>query len=82
MSAVAHTPESLRVSWHPGWYTAAAAGPESSEGVERWLPERDSGEQESRVEYLAPLTVTGAPAVAPSAPPSRRRLLQGSRPGL
>ncbi|MGI3199230.1 protein kinase domain-containing protein [Streptomyces sp. GLT-R25] len=81
MSAVAHTPESLRESWHPGWYAAAAAGHESSEGVERWLPERDSGEQESRVEYLAPLTVTGASADAPAAPPSRRRLLQGLAAG-
>ncbi|MEV2231993.1 serine/threonine-protein kinase [Streptomyces phaeochromogenes] len=81
MSAVARTPESLRESWHPGWYTAASAGPESSEGVERWLPERDSGEQESRVEYLATLTVAGAPAGVPSAPPSRRRLLQGLATG-
>ena len=87
MSAVAHTPESLRESWHPGWYVAAAAGPESSEGVEgvegveRWLPERDSGERESRVEYVAPLTVTDVPADEPSAPPSRRRLLQGLAAG-
>ncbi|WP_328843686.1 serine/threonine-protein kinase [Streptomyces sp. NBC_00258] len=81
MSAVAHTPETLRESWHPGWYTAATAGSESSEGVQRWLPERDSGEQESRVEYVAPLTVTDVPADAPSAPPSRRRLLQGLAAG-
>lgn len=81
MSAVDHTPESLRDSWRPGWYTAAAAGPESSEGVQRWLPERDSGERESRVEYVAPLTVTDVPADAPSAPPSRRRLLQGLAAG-
>jgi len=74
MSAMVHTPRSLREGFRPGWYTAAGAGPEPAE---RWLPERDSGEQESRVEYVAPLTVTEAPPV----PPSRRRLLRGLTAG-
>ncbi|WP_030615188.1 serine/threonine-protein kinase [Streptomyces fulvoviolaceus] len=74
MSAVGHTARSLRESVRPGWYTAAGAGP--SEDAERWLPDRDSGERESRVEYLAPLTVTDVPAAVPTAP-SRRRLLRG-----
>ncbi|MGW3415079.1 protein kinase domain-containing protein [Streptomyces sp. NPDC000888] len=75
VTAAGHTAASLRAGLRPGWLTPA---PATAAGDERWLPERESGEGESRVEYVAPMTVTGAsaPTVA-SAPerPSRRRLL-------
>ncbi|NGO13290.1 protein kinase [Streptomyces sp. HC44] len=105
ISAVGHTARSLSASVGPGWFTAAGAaaaarseaarGPaaEPAEGDQRWLPERDSGERESRVEYVAPVTLPNAaalpeaapvtfpdvPAYAPDVPaaPSRRRLLRG-----
>ncbi|MDN3024553.1 serine/threonine-protein kinase [Streptomyces sp. S.PB5] len=76
--AVGHTPESLRESLRPGWYTAAGPEPDAARNSERWLPERDSGEGESRVEYIAPVTVTD---VTPE-PPSRRRLFGGRMAGV
>ncbi|WP_225859600.1 serine/threonine-protein kinase [Streptomyces albicerus] len=76
VAATGHTAQSLRQSVGPGWFTAA--GPVG--GDERWLPERGSGERESRVEYVAPLTIRDVPVAAPAAP-SRRRLLQGLAAG-
>ncbi|MCI3270292.1 serine/threonine-protein kinase [Streptomyces cylindrosporus] len=52
--AAGHTTDTLREGLRPGWYLA----PEPVAETERWLPERDSGERESRVEYVAPMTVT------------------------
>ena len=77
VSATGYGARSLRGSLRPGWFTAA----EPVEEEERWLPERDSGERASRVEYVAPVTVPDVPAAAPPAPPSRRRLLQGLAAG-
>ncbi|PWI18873.1 serine/threonine protein kinase [Streptomyces sp. Act143] len=67
----------------PGWYTAAGSEPEAAQGDELWLPERESGERESRVEYMV------GDAAAPDVPetpapeetvaevrPSRRGLLR------
>ncbi|MFG2024325.1 PQQ-binding-like beta-propeller repeat protein [Streptomyces sp. NPDC048825] len=76
VAATGYTAQSLRERLRPGWFTAA--GPVG--GDERWLPERGSGEGESRVEYVAPLTVQDVPVAAPAAP-SRRRLLQGLAAG-
>jgi eukaryotic-like serine/threonine-protein kinase len=81
VAAVGHTAESLRRSARPGWFDGdAGSGPRSADGDatlapkptdsdERWLPERDSGERLSRVEYVAPVTVTDAPTPAPDASP-------------
>ncbi|WP_329340063.1 PQQ-binding-like beta-propeller repeat protein [Streptomyces sp. NBC_00663] len=49
---------SPRGGLHPGWYTGAGPEPEASRGGELWLPERESGERESRVEYMAPVPET------------------------
>lgn len=84
IAATGHTARSLRAGLRAGWFTAGARkGPDRADGGERWVAERDSGERESRVEYVAPVTVTNLPAApavpdAPStsAPPSRRRLLR------
>jgi outer membrane protein assembly factor BamB len=93
ISAVGHTARSLHESLRPGWFTASApveAVTDPAEAGQRWLPERGSGERESRVEYVAPVTVTDVavpqeadqvtvtdvPAGAPVVP-SRRRLLRG-----
>ncbi|MEU6378111.1 serine/threonine-protein kinase [Streptomyces sp. NPDC046909] len=63
----------------PGWFTAGGPETVASQGGELWLPERESGERESRVEYVAPVVVTetAVPEV-PSTParPSRRGLLR------
>ncbi|MGW2523401.1 protein kinase domain-containing protein [Streptomyces sp. NPDC001617] len=84
-----HTADTLREGLRPGWYTKAASPlAEPAEEIERWLPERDSGERESRVEYVAPMTMTGVTAadatvadvtdstVADGERPSRRGLLR------
>ncbi|MDN3020784.1 serine/threonine-protein kinase [Streptomyces sp. S.PB5] len=63
----------------PGWYTAAGPGPDASQGGELWLPERESGERESRVEYVAPVAVTETvvpEVLSPPVRPSRRGLLR------
>ncbi|MGW1543573.1 serine/threonine-protein kinase [Streptomyces sp. NPDC002309] len=73
VEATGHTAQSLRAGLRRGWHTGAAP-PGPADGAERWLPERDSGERASGVEYAAPMTVTDAPTPAP---PSRRRLLRG-----
>ncbi|MFF5492892.1 PQQ-binding-like beta-propeller repeat protein [Streptomyces aquilus] len=66
---------SPRGGLRPGWYTAAGPGPDTSPGGELWLPDRESGERESRVEYVAPVAET-PPTVLPEARPSRRGLLR------
>ncbi|MEU6146699.1 serine/threonine-protein kinase [Streptomyces sp. NPDC047081] len=80
-AAAGHTPDTLREGLRPGWYLAPVPAGER----ERWLPERDSGERESRVEYVAPMTVTEvtdipdvtADAGVPTAErPSRRGMLR------
>lgn len=79
VAAAGHTARSLREGLRAGWYAAGApGGPESADGGERWIPDHHSGERQSRVEYVAPVTVTDVPAVVeppPQQPPSRRRLL-------
>ncbi|MBG0855966.1 serine/threonine-protein kinase [Streptomyces spinoverrucosus] len=83
-----HTGRSLRDSTRPGWLPFAPeraqdAGPERAEDGERWVADRDSGPERSRVEYLAPPTVLSearpAAEVRQDAPSgrglSRRRLL-------
>ncbi|SNX57872.1 serine/threonine protein kinase [Streptomyces sp. TLI_55] len=64
---------SPRGGLRPGWYTAAGPGPDVAQGAELWLPERESGERESRVEYVAPVAETEPPV--PEVP-SRRGLLR------
>ncbi len=81
VAATGHTARSLREGLRPGWYTAAPSEPPAAaEGGERWIADHDSGERESRVEYVAPVTVTDVSAVThappPVAPPSRRGLLR------
>ncbi|MFG2457426.1 PQQ-binding-like beta-propeller repeat protein [Streptomyces sp. NPDC048523] len=81
VAAAGHTTVSLRESLRPGWYgSGAVKEPRTVRSGARWVPGHDSGERESRVEYVAPPTATDIPAVtdvtpAP-APPSRRRLLR------
>ncbi|MFJ8105427.1 PQQ-binding-like beta-propeller repeat protein [Streptomyces sp. NPDC096132] len=78
VAATGHTARSLREGLRAGWYTPGAPRrPAASDGGERWIPEHGSGERESRVEYVAPMTVTDVPQAAEPAPraPSRRRLL-------
>ncbi|MBE8472832.1 protein kinase domain-containing protein [Streptomyces justiciae] len=68
---------SPRGGLRPGWYTAAGPQPEASQGDELWLPERESGERESRVEYVTPVAETPVPEVlTPPVRPSRRGLLR------
>jgi len=68
---------SLRGGLRPGWYTAAGPGPDTSPGGELWLPDREPGERESRVEYVAPVAETQVPeALSPPVRPSRRGLLR------
>ncbi|GLP68648.1 hypothetical protein TUSST3_52710 [Streptomyces sp. TUS-ST3] len=81
VAAAGHTTQSLRAGLRPGWYTPGAAKePETAPSGARWVPGHDSGERESRVEYVAPVTVTDVPEVThvspPPAPPSRRGLLR------
>ncbi|MFE9766587.1 PQQ-binding-like beta-propeller repeat protein [Streptomyces sp. NPDC005808] len=81
VGAAGHSAASLRAALRPGWLTSA---PATVAGDERWLPERESGEGESRVEYIAPETVTGVSASNSSpAPerPSRRGLLTAAAGG-
>lgn len=74
VAAAGHTARSLRESMRPGWYTATPTdGAADAAGEERWLPQQGSAEGESRVEYVAPVTVTDVPAPPHGA--SRRRLL-------
>ncbi|MBE8474743.1 protein kinase domain-containing protein [Streptomyces justiciae] len=70
VEATGYAARSLPGRLRPGWFTAA----EPVRGTERWLPERGAGEGDSRVEYVAPLTLPDGPAPRT---PSRRRLLQG-----
>ncbi|MFI1720018.1 PQQ-binding-like beta-propeller repeat protein [Streptomyces sp. NPDC020489] len=63
VEAVGHTAGSLRESVRAGWFTAAAPDPVAARADGRWVPQ---GERESRVEYVAPVTVTDA--VVPGAP--------------
>jgi outer membrane protein assembly factor BamB len=81
VAAAGHTTESLRAGLRPGWYAPGSAKePEVAQSGAHWVPAHDSGERESRVEYVAPVTVTDVPAVThvppQPAPPSRRRLLR------
>jgi outer membrane protein assembly factor BamB len=77
VTAAGHTARSLRDGVRPGWYAAGGPEPEAVGSDERWLPERESGERESRVEYVAPMTVTDVPSVTVVPPaPSRRGLLR------
>ncbi|MFF0016037.1 PQQ-binding-like beta-propeller repeat protein [Streptomyces sp. NPDC005374] len=82
VAAAGHTAGSLREELRAGWWYAPGAvkEPEAAQGGARWVPGHDSGERESRVEYVAPVTVTDVPAVthvSPTpVPPSRRRLLR------
>ncbi|MET9453920.1 serine/threonine-protein kinase [Streptomyces canus] len=83
VAAAGHTAGSLREGLRAGWYgTGAVKEPEAAQSGARWVPGHDSGERESRVEYVAPVTVTDVPAathVSPApAPPSRRRLLRAA----
>ncbi|MET9087551.1 serine/threonine-protein kinase [Streptomyces sp. NPDC004237] len=79
VAAVGHTADSLRAGLRAGWYTGGApTRPGTADDGTRWMPEHGSGERDSRVEYMAPVTVTDTPAAAPGpAAPSRRRLLAG-----
>ncbi|MEV7887885.1 serine/threonine-protein kinase [Streptomyces sp. NPDC002817] len=87
VEAVGHTAGSLRESVRPGWFSAASAESAAARGDERWLPQGESGDRESRVEYVAPVTVADTPvpdawevsegaAAAPGVRPSRRGLLR------
>ncbi|MET8079444.1 serine/threonine-protein kinase [Streptomyces sp. NPDC005303] len=81
VAAAGHTAESLREGLRPGWYAPGAAQePEAARSGALWVPGHDSGERGSRVEYVAPVTVTDVPAVTDATPvpvrPSRRRLLR------
>ncbi|WP_405521224.1 protein kinase domain-containing protein [Streptomyces canus] len=83
VAAAGHTAGSLREGLRAGWYgPGAVKEPEAAQSGARWVPGHDSGERESRVEYVAPVTVTDVPAatrVPPTpAPPSRRRLLRAA----
>ncbi|MFJ2826228.1 PQQ-binding-like beta-propeller repeat protein [Streptomyces sp. NPDC087263] len=81
VEAAGHSAASLRAALRPGWLTSA---PATVAGDERWLPERESGEGESRVEYIAPATVTGASApdrLPEPQRPSRRGLLTAAAGG-
>ncbi|WP_046727409.1 protein kinase domain-containing protein [Streptomyces humi] len=83
VAAAGHTADSLREGLRAGWY---AGGPPTEPGTAdsgaRWMPEHGSGERDSRVEYMAPVTVSDAPTVPPeTAAPSRRRLLAGAAAG-
>ncbi|WP_053850529.1 PQQ-binding-like beta-propeller repeat protein [Streptomyces sp. NRRL B-24085] len=87
VAAAGHTAGSLREGLRPGWY---APGAQKETGTvrdgARWVPGQDSGERGSRVEYVAPVTVTHVPAVADVTPapaaPSRRRLLRAVAGGV
>jgi outer membrane protein assembly factor BamB len=70
VAAAGHTGRSLGQSARPGWFTTA---PKPPEGDQRWLPERESQERGSRVEYVAPVTLTHAPAPADTPVPASRR---------
>lgn len=90
VQAVGHTAGSLRDSVRAGWFRAASAESVAARGDERWLPQGESGDRESRVEYAAPVTVADTPVpgvVVPEVPatavvptpapaPSRRGLLK------
>lgn len=85
VEAVGHTAGSLRESVRPGWFRAAEAEYVAARGDERWLPQGESGERESRVEYVAPVTMADTPVpdvpatavvAAPAPSPSRRGLLK------
>lgn len=83
VAAAGHTTASLREALRAGWYAPGTEKePEAVQGGARWVPGHDSGERESRVEYVAaPVTVTDVPPVThvsptPAPPPSRRRLLR------
>ncbi|MFE2063944.1 PQQ-binding-like beta-propeller repeat protein [Streptomyces sp. NPDC059467] len=89
VEAAGHTARSLRKAMGPGWIRAEPeAAPEPGDDA-RWVPEPESGERPSRVEYVAPVTVPDAPApvtdhlvtmTGPAAPArsssSRRALLR------
>ncbi|MER5434702.1 serine/threonine-protein kinase [Streptomyces sp. NPDC002588] len=78
VAATGHTARSLREGLRSGWYAEGAQeAPGWADGGERWVAEHGSGERESRVEYVAPVTVTDLPEAGEPAPrpPSRRRLL-------
>ncbi|MFE4968218.1 PQQ-binding-like beta-propeller repeat protein [Streptomyces sp. NPDC056660] len=77
VAAVGHTGRSLRAGLGAGWYAGRApAESGTADGDERWVPEHGSGDRDSRVEYVAPTTVTDLPVASPAAAPaSRRRLL-------
>ncbi|MFJ4199032.1 PQQ-binding-like beta-propeller repeat protein [Streptomyces sviceus] len=81
VAAAGHSAGSLRAGLRPGWYAPGAGKePEAVHSGAHWVPGHDSGERGSRVEYVAPVTVTDVPAATPvtpaTAPPSRRRLLR------
>ncbi|GGS96339.1 serine/threonine-protein kinase [Streptomyces chromofuscus] len=68
VAATGHTGPSLRAALRHDWYTGAAPA-DGADGAERWLPDRDSGERPSGVEYAAPVTVAdGSAPVAVPAP--------------
>lgn len=81
---VAATGVTLRDSLRAGWFAPVRVG----EDGHRWLPDRDSRDSDSRVEYLAPATVADAPSedtgdtVTPARTPSRRRLLTAASAGV
>ncbi|KKD04965.1 hypothetical protein [Streptomyces sp. WM6386] len=88
VGAVEHTAGSLRESVRAGWFRAVSEESVAARGDERWLPQGESGERESRVEYVAPVTATDTPVpdvaapdvpaatVIPASSPSRRGLLK------
>ncbi|MFJ6388823.1 PQQ-binding-like beta-propeller repeat protein [Streptomyces sp. NPDC091972] len=87
VAAAGHTAALLREGLRPGWYAPGSVRePEAARSGAHWVPGHDSGERGSRVEYVAPVTVTDVPAVAPvtpaPAPPSRRRLLRAVAGGV
>ncbi|MDH6584108.1 outer membrane protein assembly factor BamB [Streptomyces sp. SAI-133] len=87
VAAAGHTAASLREGLRPGWYAPGAVRePEAARSGAHWVPGHDSGGRGSRVEYVAPVTVTDVPAVSPvtpaPAPPSRRRLLRAVAGGV
>ncbi|MFI6493749.1 PQQ-binding-like beta-propeller repeat protein [Streptomyces sp. NPDC050564] len=78
VAAAGHDAGTLQAGVWPGWFTGAAA-PEPSGGGERWVPAWESAERESRVEYVAPVTLTDVPASeSPGVPPSRLGLLRAA----
>ena len=75
VAAAGHSARSLRESLRSGWYAAALRrmAPPPSGAVSAGCRARDSEERESRVEYVAPVTVTDVSEVGTTTPPHALR---------